>query len=74
MSDQTQPSDKATVLLYSDDRTVREQVRLALGRRIAADLPDIEDAPLSRLDRHRPHDPSEAGSHDEDDRHPDSRR
>ena len=42
MSDQTQPSDKATVLLYSDDRTIREQVRLALGRRIAADLPDIE--------------------------------
>lgn len=32
----------ATVLLYSDDRTVREQVRLALGTRLAADLPEIE--------------------------------
>ena len=41
MSDQTAPR-KATVLLYSDDRTVREQVRLALGRRVAADLPEIE--------------------------------
>lgn len=30
------------VLLYSDDRTTREQVRLALGRRVAADLPEIE--------------------------------
>lgn len=32
----------AKVLLYSDDRTTREQVRLALGRRVAADLPEIE--------------------------------
>lgn len=32
----------ATVLLYSDDRTVREQVRLALGSRVAADLPQLE--------------------------------
>lgn len=30
------------VLLFSDDRTVREQVRLVLGRRVAADLPEIE--------------------------------
>ncbi|MDQ7991305.1 MAG: response regulator [Propionicimonas sp.] len=36
---QTKP---ATVLLYSDDRTVREQVRLALGTKLAADLPEIE--------------------------------
>jgi DNA-binding response OmpR family regulator len=28
-----------TVLVYSDDRTVRERVRLALGRRPAKDLP-----------------------------------
>lgn len=41
MSDQA-PARPATVLLYSDDRSVRDQVRLALGRRIAADLPDIE--------------------------------
>ncbi len=39
MSDQTKP---ATVLLYSDDRTVRQEVRLALGTRLAADLPEIE--------------------------------
>lgn len=37
MSDET-----AKVLLYSDDRTVREQVRLALGRRVAADLPELD--------------------------------
>lgn len=30
------------VLLYSDDRTVRQQVRLALGRKVARDLPEIE--------------------------------
>ena len=36
--------DKTTVrvLLYSDDRTVREQVRLALGKRVASDLPELE--------------------------------
>ena len=37
-----EPTTPATVLLYSDDRTVREQVRLALGTRLAADLPEIE--------------------------------
>lgn len=41
MSDDA-PARKATVLVYSDDRSVRDQVRLALGRRVAADLPDIE--------------------------------
>lgn len=30
------------VLVYSDDRTVREQVRLTLGTKVAADLPEIE--------------------------------
>lgn len=30
------------VLLFSDDRTVREQVRLTLGRKVASDLPEIE--------------------------------
>lgn len=34
--------DTAKILLYSDDRTVREQVRLALGRRVAADVAPIE--------------------------------
>lgn len=28
------------VLVYSDDRTVREQVRLTLGTKVAADLPE----------------------------------
>ena len=30
------------VLVFSDDRTVRAQVRLALGSRVARDLPEIE--------------------------------
>ncbi len=30
-----------TVLVYSDDRNTREQVSLALGRRPAADLPEV---------------------------------
>ncbi|GGX53431.1 response regulator transcription factor [Streptomyces minutiscleroticus] len=32
----------ATVLVYSDDSTTREQVRLATGRRPAADVPAVE--------------------------------
>ncbi|MGW3492792.1 hypothetical protein [Streptomyces sp. NPDC001020] len=32
----------ATVLVYSDDSTTREQVRLATGRRPAPDLPVVE--------------------------------
>jgi len=36
-------ADRVThVLLYSDDRTVRDQVRLALGRRLADDIPPLE--------------------------------
>lgn len=31
-----------TVLIYSDDPTTREKVRLAIGRRPAADLPRVE--------------------------------
>lgn len=31
-----------SVLIYSDDRTVRQQVRLALGKRPARDLPALE--------------------------------
>ncbi|HRA75832.1 MAG TPA: response regulator [Propionicimonas sp.] len=38
----SEPATTATVLLYSDDRTVREDVRLALGRVLAADLPPID--------------------------------
>ncbi|MFV0406793.1 MAG: hypothetical protein ACK5LN_08245 [Propioniciclava sp.] len=36
-----QASGQATILVYSDDRTVRERVRLALGRRVASDLPEL---------------------------------
>ena len=42
MSDET-----LRVLLYSSDRTVREQVRLALGYRVAS-----EDGVLSAFDRY----------------------
>lgn len=35
-------TETCKVLLYSSDRTVREQVRLALGRKVARDLPEIE--------------------------------
>ena len=38
----TEDQGTARVLLYSDDRAVREQVRLALGKRVAADLPELE--------------------------------
>lgn len=31
----------ATVLVYSDDRTVREQIRLAIGSFVAPDLPRV---------------------------------
>ncbi|MBA3529133.1 MAG: response regulator transcription factor [Propionibacteriaceae bacterium] len=31
----------ATVLLYASDRTVREHVRLSLGRKVASDLPEV---------------------------------
>lgn len=30
------------ILLYASDRTVREHVRLSLGRKVAADLPPVE--------------------------------
>lgn len=36
------PADPPRILVYSDDRTTREQVRLAIGRRPAADLPKVE--------------------------------
>ncbi|MDN5726980.1 MAG: hypothetical protein L0G99_13780 [Propionibacteriales bacterium] len=39
---QAQAAETLTVLVYSDDRSVRDEVRLALGRRVAADLPEIE--------------------------------
>ncbi len=42
MSADASAGDKTvTVLLYSDDRQVRESLKLALGRRVAADLPEV---------------------------------
>jgi len=37
-----EPEKTSRVLLYSDDRTVRQQLRMALGKRPAADLPALE--------------------------------
>ena len=37
-----QEADPLKVLVYSDDRNTRDQVRLALGRRPASDLPPVE--------------------------------
>lgn len=34
--------DALTVLVYSDDRNTRDEVRLALGRRPASDLPPVQ--------------------------------
>jgi DNA-binding response OmpR family regulator len=48
----------ATVLVYSDDANTRQQVRLAIGRRPASDVPAVEyvecatqPAVMSRLDK-----------------------
>ena len=38
----TADGDSLRILLFSDDRTVREEVRLTLGRKVARDLPEIE--------------------------------
>lgn len=42
MSDENHGERTLKVLLYSDDRSTRDGVRLALGRRVAKDLPEIE--------------------------------
>src|SRR5699024_4433570 len=42
MSDSTPTDAPLTVLVYSDDRAVRAEVRRILGRKVAADLPEIE--------------------------------
>ena len=35
-------AEPLVVLLYASDRTIRENVRLTLGRKVASDLPPIE--------------------------------
>ena len=43
MSSDEKPQDEEllTILLYASDRTMRENVRLTLGRKVAADLPPV---------------------------------
>lgn len=36
------PTRELVVLLYASDRTVRENVRFTLGRKVAADLPSVQ--------------------------------
>jgi DNA-binding response OmpR family regulator len=38
---ETSPKPELTILLYGSDRTVRENVRFTLGRRVSADLPEV---------------------------------
>ena len=42
MSGEPLTAQVCTVLVYSDDARIREQVRLGLGRRPAKDLPDLD--------------------------------
>jgi DNA-binding NarL/FixJ family response regulator len=35
------PAEHLNILLYASDRTVREHIRLSLGRRVAADLSEV---------------------------------
>ncbi len=51
------PAEVSTILLYASDRLTRENIRLALGRRVARDLPEVrvlevatQPAVLSALD------------------------
>jgi DNA-binding response OmpR family regulator len=43
MSSDEKPHDEEllTILLYASDKTMRENVRLTLGRKVAADLPPV---------------------------------
>ena len=42
MAEQVAPPETLRILVYSDDASVRESVRLGLGRRPAADLPPVD--------------------------------
>ncbi|MFC0624417.1 Rv3143 family two-component system response regulator [Kribbella deserti] len=42
MTESTSAARPLKVLVYSDDRSTRDAVRLALGKRPAADLPELE--------------------------------
>ncbi len=45
----TEANHPTKIVVYSDDRTVREQVRLALGHKVARDLPEIEISEVATL-------------------------
>ena len=54
----TEPTRELVILLYASDRTVRENVRFTLGRKVAADLPPVrvqevatQPAVLTAMDR-----------------------
>jgi len=60
--DETGAEPTVTILVYSDDAGVRENVRRAVGRRAAKDLPEIEwleaataQAVIDAVDAGRPH-------------------
>lgn len=42
VDDAQSTSDLLKVIIYSSDRVVREQIKLALGRKIASDLPQVQ--------------------------------
>jgi DNA-binding response OmpR family regulator len=48
--EEPEPERTSRVLLYSDDRTVRQQLRMALGKRPAADLPALEYTEIATPD------------------------
>jgi DNA-binding response OmpR family regulator len=59
MTEQARPGPvTSSILVYASDRTTRENIRLALGRRVARDLPEVrvlevatQPAVLTALDR-----------------------
>jgi DNA-binding response OmpR family regulator len=40
-ADDSRDDEVLTILLYASDRTTRQNIRLALGRKVAADLPSV---------------------------------
>ena len=50
MSDSAPVSEKLQIIIYSSNRLTRDQVRLALGKKIAADLPEIQVSEFATYD------------------------
>lgn len=58
-SDARSTPDVLKVIIYSSNRVVREQIKLSLGRKIAADLPEVQitefattPAAIAAMDEH----------------------